>query len=230
MGDRRVVSFSASPALHERVAAFLFGEGRERGGRIDIGADGVHVENEHAERFYAWREVKQARADRGEVALQLHGGYAFRVALGDEATALAAVVRIKEERALARRRAPRTRHEPADVPQPGHEVRWLARQRARAAGDYRSSQHSPEDLAAELVDPDAPLHQRLGAAIVLTLSDHARARRALDEARALTANPHLAAALEALLAGTATDAALVAWLAAATPRSREIPPIEAAER
>lgn len=190
-----------------------------------VGADGITAKNEIFTRYYPWSAIVGTRRSGNEVTLMLEGGYAFRVPFRGTTRRRQVEERIATERqAHATRIASGTR-EQRDAVDPGQEARFIARMRQRLGSDYRHGHETVDALAAELLDPDFQLQQRLGAAIALANAKGERAPEALRAARDFTASIALREALDALLEGTASEEQLVGWLADMHPRPRQFAPV-----
>jgi hypothetical protein len=198
--DPRAIAGLAAYVALALGGAALF----RRASRIAIGVDGVLVTGTSKTRFFAYRDIDDARVDRGDIIfvrgirevlrLQLHGeDAARRDAIA--ARISAAIARAREGRGAA----------PAQIVAQSTAFR-LARA-AQGGADYREPALTREQLWALVEGPeiDGDARREAAAAIAATGDDKERAR--LRVAAAQCAEPHVRVAIQTIATDDPIDEA-----------------------
>jgi hypothetical protein len=171
--------------------------GFRKASRVAVGVDGVHVHGTSRARFFAYREIDEARVTRGDLELVRNGQVVLRLQLhGEDAARRDAVLgriteniaRVREGRgaAAAQLVASSTKDDLARL--------------AHGAGNYRMTTLSREALWALVEGPEIEASARKAAAEALVrASDDAELAR-LRVAAERCAEPQVRVALEELVA------------------------------
>jgi hypothetical protein len=165
-----------------------------RASRVAVGVDGVHVHGTSRARFFAYRDVDDARVAGSDVELVRRGRVVLRLQLhGEDAVRREAVVgRIRAN--IARAREGRGAAAAQIVASSSKEA--LARF-AEGAGDYRMASLTREQLWALVEGPEIEAQARKAAAEALVRSDDSERAR-LRVAAERCAEPQVRVALEAI--------------------------------
>ena len=203
--DPRVFSVIAAYVAVAAISALLF-----RGAsKISVGVDGVYVGGTSRARFFAYRDLDEARVQKGDIELVRRGRVVLRLQLhGEDATRRDAILaRIHE--ALHR-----VKHVERDAAANFVTSRTTERvaESARGGGDYRMPSVSHDALWSLVEGAAVDAVTRTAAAEALVHTGSAQERERLRVAAAHCADPKIRVALEEL-ADDADDAA-----AAALPR------------
>ncbi|WP_437965628.1 hypothetical protein WMF04_39255 [Sorangium sp. So ce260] len=176
--------------------------------RVVVGSDGVRVERPFSSVYIPYTELAAVRT-RGDRLLLSHRRSEAAVALGTgEKLTDTLAERIREAHACAigseaPRGAEALERRGRDLAAWRDELRKLI-----AAGDYRATALSPEDVLHTLDDADSPPDRRIGAALLLRIAGYPEARGRIRVAAEATADDALRAALEHAAEEEVDDAAL----------------------
>lgn len=213
--DPRVFAVIAGYVALAAAGALLF-----RGAsKISVGVDGIYVGGTSRARFFAYRDLDEARVEGGDVELVRRGRVVLRLQLhGEDATRRDAILaRIHE--ALARVKD--VERDAAANFVTSRATEKVA-QSARGGGDYRMPSVSRDALWALVEGAAVDAVTRTAAAEALLGTGAAPERERLRVAAAHCADPHVRVALEEL-----ADDADQAAEAAPARRVLAVPPLDA---
>jgi hypothetical protein len=189
-----------------------------------IGADGVSIRERRVTRFFPLHRIATLRGDAHNLEIVFEDGKTHRIAVSIEMSpprieALAARVRA----AIAARVGGPQRVETSPLLE--RHGRSLAAWRKQLrklvidARDYRHPSLSADDIAAVLDNAEAPIEQRIGAALALSAGADAEARPRIRVAAEACANEKVRVALASLVDGEGDDQAIEEALGARRRRA-----------
>ncbi len=166
--------------------------------RVAVGVDGVHVRGTSRAKFYAYRDLDEARANGSDLELVRRGKVVLRLQLhGEDAARRDAVLaRITEH--IARVKEGRGATAAQMVASSSKEA--LARV-AHGGADYRMAAMTREQLWALVEGPEIEASARKAAATALAMSSDTGERTRLRVAAEHCAEPHVRIALEEIARG-----------------------------
>jgi hypothetical protein len=192
--DRWPFYIMASYVVLATVTAVAF----QRASRVAVGVDGVHVRGTSRAKFYAYRDIDEARAKGGDIELVRRGKVLVRLQLhGEDAARRGAVLaRITEH--VARVKEGRGATAAQMVASSSKEA--LARV-AHGGADYRMAAMTREQLWALVEGPEIEASARKAAAEALVTSRDDSERVRLRVAAEHCAEPQIRIALEEIARG-----------------------------
>ncbi|XYH95350.1 hypothetical protein ACMHYB_47335 [Sorangium sp. So ce1128] len=175
--------------------------------QVVVGSDGVRVERPFSSAWLPYAELTEIRK-HGDALLLVSQRSGTLVLQTGEALSDAVATRIrKAHQRVAGGAAPRgaeaLERRGRDVAAWREDLRRLL-----AAGDYRATGLTPEDVIHTLDDADAPRDRRIGAALFLRVAGYPEAQDRIRVAAGATADDALRAALEQAAEEELDDAAL----------------------
>ncbi|MGK4000341.1 hypothetical protein [Sorangium sp. So ce1024] len=180
--------------------------------RVVVGSDGVRVERSFSSAWLPYKELAAIRRSGDRLILSRASGDHPLVVRGGKDLIKATARRIRD----AHRRAG-AGATGVDAPRGAEALERRGRDLAvwredlrklHAAGDYRASALTPEDVLRTLDDAGAPRDRRVGAALFLRVAGYPEAQARIRVAAGATADDALRAALERAAEEEIDDASL----------------------
>jgi hypothetical protein len=170
----------------------------QRASRVAVGVDGVHIRGTSRAKFYAYRDLDEARANGGDIELVRRGRVVVRLQLhGEDAARRDAVLaRIAEHVTRVREGRGAT----AAQLVAGASKETLARV-ANGGADYRMAALTREQLWALVEGPEIEASARKAAASALAKASDDGEKARLRVAASLCAEPQVRIALEEIARG-----------------------------
>jgi hypothetical protein len=192
--DRWPFYLMASYVVVAATTAIAF----QKASRVAVGVDGVHVRGTSRAKFFAYRDLDEARANGGDIELVRRGRVLLRLQLhGEDAMRRDAVLaRITEH--IARVKEGRGAMAAQMVASSTKEA--LARI-AHGGADYRMAAMTREQLWALVEGPEIEASARKAAAVALATSNDGSERARLRVAAEHCAEPQVRVALEEIARG-----------------------------
>lgn len=179
---------------------------------VEVGADGVVIEELFRRRFVGFRELESIRAADGRVEMRFAGGRVERVRLSQVSREQVAALDDRLSRAHTAARGEGDGGRASRLARGGRPLQaWrahLSELLARGEG-YRDAALTREEAEAVLAAGDALPEHRVGAAIALVAADREHARERVRIAADGCANPRLRVALSELADGDVEDASVL---------------------